>query len=507
VGKMFKKVLVANRGEIAVRVIKACQELGISTVTIYSEADAMAPHVKLADETKCLGDPTSTESYLNMNKVIDAAREFKAEAIHPGYGFLAENAKFAERCEKEGITFIGPGPKVIRAMGDKIQAKTTMEKANVPVIPGYHGEDQSDATLIKEGKRIGFPLMVKASAGGGGKGMRIVRKENELKDAIEGARRESKSAFSDDTLFIEKYLEEPRHIEFQILADNKGNTIHLYERECSIQRRHQKIIEEAPSTALTPALRKKMGEAAVKAAKAVGYSNAGTVEFMFSKGDFYFLEMNTRLQVEHPITEFTTATDIVKWQLRIAAGQPLTLKQNDIIQRGHSFECRIYAEDPENNFMPSTGLLEELKLPQAVNVRHDIGFDSGQEVTPYYDPMLAKLIVFGENREDAREKMMWALSNYVTMGINTNVSFLKKVMEMKPFIKGDITTHFIDDYLKGWSLTKGGIPDEVLVAVSIFDFLHKKTIDAGGTVQVVGMDEHTPWKSVGSWRIGQGGGG
>ncbi|MBU0497418.1 MAG: ATP-grasp domain-containing protein, partial [Candidatus Thermoplasmatota archaeon] len=338
---MFKKVLIANRGEIAVRIIKACQEMGIKTVAIYSDVDKKSPHTQLADETIALGEPTPSESYLNIPKIIDSALSTGVEAIHPGYGFLAENPDFAKACEDKNIKFIGPTPKVISLMGDKIAAKTTMERAKVPVIPGYHGSDQTLSTLTEQGIKIGFPLLVKATAGGGGKGMRIVHAQNELEQAIESAKRESKSAFGNDSVFLERYIDKPRHIEFQILADEYGHTIHLFERECSIQRRHQKIIEETPSPVMTPTLRKAMGDAAVAAAKAVHYTNAGTVEFMVDVNlNFYFMEMNTRLQVEHPITEYVSGVDLAKWQLRIAAGEHLTLKQNQLIQRGHAIECR-----------------------------------------------------------------------------------------------------------------------------------------------------------------------
>ncbi len=361
---MFKKVLIANRGEIAVRIIKACQEMGIRTVAVYSEVDKNAPHVQIADESINLGDPTPSESYLNIAKIIENATKVHAEAIHPGYGFLAENPDFAKACTDTGITFIGPTPEVIRLMGDKIEAKKTIAHADIPVIPGYHGVQQDLSTLLKEGKKIGFPLLVKATAGGGGKGMRIVHAESELEQSIESAKREAKSAFGNDSVFLEQYIDKPRHIEFQILADQHGHVIHLFERECSIQRRHQKIIEETPSPVMTPKLRETMGKAAVAAAKAVGYTNAGTIEFMVDgKQNFYFMEMNTRLQVEHPITEATTGIDLVKWQLRIASGMELTMKQKDLTQRGHALECRIYAEDPSNGFLPSIGTLKKSISP------------------------------------------------------------------------------------------------------------------------------------------------
>lgn len=497
---MFKKVLIANRGEIAVRIIKACQEMGIKTVAVYSEADRKSPHVELADETINLGDPAPSESYLNIAKIIKNATSVKAEAIHPGYGFLAENPDFAKACQDSGIKFIGPTPEVIRLMGDKIEAKNTIAQANIPVIPGYNGIKQDLTTLIKEGKKIGFPLLVKATAGGGGKGMRIVHAESELEQSIESAKREAKSAFGNNSVFLEQYIDKPRHIEFQILADEQGNVIHLFERECSIQRRHQKIIEETPSPALTPKLRESMGKAAVAAAKTVGYTNAGTIEFMVDgKQNFYFMEMNTRLQVEHPITEATTGIDLVKWQLRIASGMPLTLKQSDIIPRGHALECRIYAEDPSNGFLPSIGTLEKVEIPIGPNVRNDTGVETDFPVSPYYDPMLAKLTVSSENREESINKMIWALSHYVVLGVTTNISFLKKVLDHLEFRKGNITTHFINDYFKDWLVTKEGLPLDALIALAVYDSLHTQRQEV---VRYKEADPHSPWQHVGRWRMG-----
>ena len=476
--------------------------MGIKTVAVYSEVDKDAPHVHLADETVNIGDPTPIESYLNIPKIIEVTQEVGAEAIHPGYGFLAENPDFAKACDDKGIKFIGPNPKVISLMGDKIAAKKTMEQAEVPVIPGYHGPKQDTSSLIKEGKKIGFPLLVKAAAGGGGKGMRIVHSENTLAESIEGAKRESKSSFGDDTVFLEKYLDKPRHIEFQILADEHGKTIHLFERECSIQRRHQKIIEEAPSPVVTSKLRKKMGDAAVKAAETVGYTNAGTVEFMVD-GDlnFYFMEMNTRLQVEHPITEMTTGIDLAKWQLRIASGMNLTLKQSELLQRGHAIECRIYAEDPSNGFLPSIGTLKKVESPTGPNVRDDTGIYSGMKVTPYYDPMLAKLVVSSENRAESINKMIWALSRYVVLGVTTNIPFLKEVLDHKEFRKGNITTHFIDEHFKDWMVTKDGLPIDAIIALAVYDSMHSKRQEV---VRYKEADPHSPWKQVGRWRMGAG---
>ena len=496
---MFEKILVANRGEIAVRIIKACQEMGVKTIAICSDVDTKSPHVLIADESVNLGDPTPVESYLNIPKIVKIAQEYNAEAIHPGYGFLAENPDFAETCNKSGIKFIGPSPQVISLMGDKIAAKKTMEEAKIPVIPGYHGKKQDTNSLVNEGLDIGFPLLVKAAAGGGGKGMRIVRSEDMLADSIESAKRESKSSFGNDIVFLEKYLEKPRHIEYQILADEHGNVIHLFERECSIQRRHQKIIEESPSPIMTNKLREQMGNAAVKAAKAVGYSNAGTVEFMIDEDlNFYFMEMNTRLQVEHPITELTTGIDLAKWQLRIASGEKLTLKQNDLIQRGHAIECRVYAEDPKNGFLPSVGTLRKVEEPRGPNIRVDSGIISNMNITPYYDPMLSKLVTYAENRNECIEKMIWALSHYVIMGVTSNIYFLKKVLQHSEFHKGNTTTHFIDNYFKDWTVSKNALTVEALISLAIYDSLHSKKEE---TVRFKEADPHSPWKHMGRWRV------
>ena len=495
---MFEKVLIANRGEIAVRILTACHELGIKTVAVYSEVDSHSPHVHIADEAYPLGDPVPLESYLNIEKIITAAKEMGAEAIHPGYGFLAENPAFAERCEKESITFIGPSSKVIQLMGHKVEAKTTIKKAGVPVIPGYHGGDQKIDTLMEEGLTIGFPLLIKAAAGGGGKGMRIVRKKDDLKEYIESCKRESGKAFGDDSVFLEKYLDRPRHVEFQVLGDHHKNTIHLFERECSIQRRHQKIIEETPSPALTPELREKMGEAAVKTAQAVGYTNAGTVEFMVDGSkNFYFLEMNTRLQVEHPVTEFVTGVDLVKWQLKIASGEELTIHQDDLTQRGHAIESRIYAEDPQNNFLPSIGVLYYVGFPKGVNVRNDSGIETGMEVTSYYDPLLSKLTVYAETRTEAIQKMICALSDYAIMGVTTNISFLRRVLDHKSFRAGDITTHFIEDHKEVFSEPE--IPDEAIIAAALAETL--RITPEPTTVQVTTgvSDPYSPWRNSGDW--------
>jgi acetyl-CoA carboxylase biotin carboxylase subunit len=498
---MFKKILIANRAEIAVRVMRACQEMGICTVAVYSEVDSKAPHVQMADETVCIGPPAPAESYLNIGKIIAAAKQTGAEAIHPGYGFLSENPEFAKRCEAEGITFIGPSSEVIAKMGNKVEAKKVMAAAGVPIIPGYNGSMDDLEKVAAECDRIGYPVIVKAAAGGGGKGMHIVEARSHLANAVETARREAKSAFGDDTVFIERYLPETRHIEIQVLADKQGNVLHLFERECSIQRRHQKVIEETPSPALNPKLREKMGLAGVMAAKAAGYTNAGTCEFMFAGGQFYFLEMNTRLQVEHAITEATTGVDIVKWQIRIAAGEELTLSQSNITQRGHAIECRIYAEDPEKGFMPSTGTVQRFEAPAGVNVRHDMGIESGSEITPYYDPMLAKLIVSGETRDDAIRKMDWALSNYLALGVATNILFLKAVINHPEFKAGNLSTKFIERYFTDWNPSAGAPPVEVLIAAAIEEAV-RKGIATASDVTDAAHDQHSPWKTAGKWRVG-----
>lgn len=443
---MFSKILIANRGEIACRVIRACKEMGIKSVAVYSEADKDALHVKMADEAYLIGPAQAAQSYLNMDKIIEVAKESKAEAIHPGYGFLAENATFIRKVKDAGLVFIGPNAEAVEAMGFKTQARKTMMEAGVPVVPGT-AEGIKD---LEEAKRIaneiGYPVMVKASAGGGGIGMQIARNDSELEQAFKMCEMRAKAYFGDPTLYIEKYIENPRHIEIQVLADQKGNVIHLNERECSIQRRHQKVIEEAPSVVVTPELREKMGEAAKRAAKAINYDNAGTVEFLVDTDlNFYFLEMNTRIQVEHPVTEMITGFDLVKWQIKIAAGEPLTLKQEDIKINGHAIECRIYAEDPDKNFMPSPGKITKLSFPEMEGLRIDHGIYEGYTVTPYYDPLLAKMIAWGKDREEARQRMIEALKQTVIEGIKTNIPFHIKALSHPLFIEGKTYTNFIDN--------------------------------------------------------------
>ncbi|HMB46520.1 MAG TPA: acetyl-CoA carboxylase biotin carboxylase subunit [Candidatus Methanoperedens sp.] len=442
---MFKKILIANRGEIAIRVMRACRELDVKTVAVYSEVDKNALFAKYADEAYLIGPAPANQSYLNMDKIIEVAHKTGSQGIHPGYGFLSENEKFAERCQKEGITFIGPNGKTIESVGSKIAAKKTMKAAGIPVIPGSENGIGDLDEAIDVAEAIGYPIIVKASAGGGGIGMKVVRKTEELRETIESTRRVAKSSFGDATVFIEKYLEEPRHIEFQILADSYGNIIHVGDRECSIQRRHQKLIEESPSPIMTPQLREKMGQDAVKAAAAINYTNAGTIEFLYSKGDYYFLEMNTRLQVEHPITEIVTGVDLAKEQLRIASGEELSYKQSDIQQRGWAIECRLNAEDPLNNFTPSPGKLRRYRSSGGPGVRVDSGVHTGFTITPYYDSLISKLTVWGRDRDEAIARMKRALYEYIIVGVTTNIPFHKAVMNNPNFKRGELTTHFIED--------------------------------------------------------------
>jgi len=444
---MIKKLLIANRGEIAVRVIRSCKELGITSVAVFSDADRSSLHVRYADEAYHIGPSPSAQSYLDMDKIIEVAKKTGAQAIHPGYGFLSENAKFAERCQKEGIIFIGPSPYAILTMGDKITARKTMIGAGVPVVPGSSEKLANNRDIVKVAKEIGVPVMIKASAGGGGKGMRLVHKVSQLEEMIRIARSEAKAAFGDDSVYVEKYVESPHHIEFQILADNFGNTIHLCERECSIQRRHQKVIEETPSPIMTPELRVEMGMKAVLAAKAVNYSGAGTIEFLVDNNlNYYFLEMNTRLQVEHPITERVTGIDLVKEQIRIAENQPLNFKQEEIRQNGHAIECRIYAEDPDKNFVPCPGVIKHISIPLGLGIRHDGYIEDMFEIPIFYDPMVSKLIVWARTRPEAITRMKRALSEYKITGIKNSIKFLMKIMEVPDFYEGKYDTHFIQKH-------------------------------------------------------------
>lgn len=445
---MFEKILIANRGEIAVRIIRTCIKFGIKTVAVYSDADKDALHVQMADEAYHIGGSRVNESYLNIDKILEAAKLSNAEAIHPGYGLLSENASFAEKCEEAGIVFIGPSPEVIRNMGSKIEARKTMEEAGVPIVPGiaYPLTDAEEASLVA--KKIGFPVMLKASAGGGGIGMQIAHNEEEIRKAFAGNQKRATDFFGDGAMYVEKLISEPRHIEIQILADKYGQVLYLWERECSIQRRHQKVIEEAPSPFLDEETRKKMGEAAVKAAKAIGYTNAGTIEFLVDENkNFYFLEMNTRLQVEHPVTEEITGLDLVEWQLRIASGEQLPFEQSQIKRLGHAIETRIYAEDP-NTFFPSPGKITSMKIPEGEYVRHDLAVQENSNVTPFYDPMIGKLIVKGDNRSEAIERLEKALNEYKLEGIKTNIPMLLQVVGHEAFKEGKTTTNFVKEYIQ-----------------------------------------------------------
>ncbi|QUH23900.1 acetyl-CoA carboxylase biotin carboxylase subunit [Methanobacterium alkalithermotolerans] len=446
---MFDKILVANRGEIAIRVMRACRELEVDSVAIYSDADKTSLFAKYADESYHIGESTPSESYLNIEKIIDIAEKSKADAIHPGYGFLAENSNLGKECEKHGIKLIGPKGSVIEAMGDKITSKKLMRAANVPVIPGTDKGISSIDQGIKIAESIGYPVIVKASAGGGGIGMRTVYEEDELVRAIESTQSVASSAFGDSTVYIEKYLEEPRHIEFQIMADEQGNTIHLADRECSIQRRHQKLIEEAPSPIMTEDLRERMGSAAIKAATHIDYTNAGTVEFLYSNGDFYFLEMNTRIQVEHPITEIITNVDLVKEQIKIAAGNEICCSQEEVEVNGHAIECRINAEDPLSDFAPNPGKITGYRSPGGIGVRVDSGVYMNYTIPSFYDSMISKLIVWSPSRNDAINRMKRALREYVILGVKTTIPFHKAIMNHEAFQQGRLNTHFVDEHHKG----------------------------------------------------------
>ncbi len=443
----MKKILIANRGEIAIRVMQTAKKMGIKTVAIYSDIDRQSPHVKFADEAVLIGEAPSNKSYLLGQKIIDTAKQLHVDAIHPGYGFLSENAEFAELCEANNITFIGPKSKAIKIMGSKLAAKEAVKTYDIPMVPGTDEAIEDISVAKKIASKIGFPILIKASAGGGGKGMRIVEKESEFEAQMDRAISEAVNAFGDGSVFIEKYVSSPRHIEIQVMADTHGNIIHLFERECSIQRRHQKVVEEAPSSVLTPELRNKMGEAAVKVAKACDYVGAGTVEFLLDeKHNFYFLEMNTRLQVEHPVTELITNTDLVELQIRVARGEALPIKQSELKINGHALELRVYAEDPLNNFLPSVGKLEVYKIPEGKGIRVDNGFEQDMDIPIYYDPMLAKLITYGNTREEAIELMIKAIDAYEIRGVETTLSFGTYVCKHDAFRSGNFDTHFVKNH-------------------------------------------------------------
>ena len=500
---MIRRLLIANRGEIAVRIIRACRELGIETVAVYSDADAQAPHTRAADRAMPLGPSSPRESYLNSDKLIAAARASQADAVHPGYGFLSERAHFARACEAAGLVFVGPPASSLERMGSKTGARRLMIDAGVPVVPGVTPADQRDATLSSAIEQVGFPAMIKPAAGGGGIGMKVVRAVSEVAPALAAARREAAAAFGDPTLYVERLVERPRHVEIQVFADAHGHVVHLFERECSAQRRHQKTIEESPCPVLTPALRARMGAAAVAAARAVDYRNAGTVEFLLEGvGDdarFYFLEMNTRLQVEHPVTECVTGIDLVRTQLLVAGGEPLPFEQHTLTQRGHAIECRVYAEDPAQGFMPQAGPLLLYREPSGPGIRVDSGVMEGGAVSVYYDPMLAKLIVYAETRELARLRAIAALKDYAVLGIRTNISFLLRILQHPSFVNAEIDTGFLDR--EGAALAEGTtmpVPEEALLALAE----HLRTSGTQGTVRTVrtlGADQD-PFGTLGGWR-------
>lgn len=495
---MFKKILIANRGEIAVRIMATCREMGIATVAVYSEADRMARHVREADEAYEIGPAPASQSYLYGEKIIEIARQSGAEAVHPGYGFLSENTTFVEACEAAGIVFIGPPAAAMRLMGSKIAAKQLAQSVDAPTIPGYNGESQDDEVLLREACKIGFPLLIKASAGGGGKGMREVTDEDTFLAELAGARREAQASFGDSTVLLERRLLHPRHVEIQVLGDRHGNLVHLGERECSIQRRHQKIIEESPSVALTPELRTEMGAAAVRIAKAAGYVNAGTMEFMLDTDqNFYFLEMNTRLQVEHPVTELVTGLDLVRHQLLIAAGEPLALKQEEIGPRGHAIEVRLYAEDPGQNFLPSTGTVTQFSVPDGPGIRVDSGIASGDEITQYYDPMIAKLIVSGESRSSATARLQSMLTQTVVFGVTTNISLLQAIAMHPAFAKGSTYTNFLEEH--GLLAPDNAIASEenlnyALCAAALLE------LTSPAEPRSFNKQSRNPWQMLGPWR-------
>ncbi len=490
---MFKKILIANRGEIAVRVERACREMGIPTVAVYSEVDRHALHVRYADEAVLIGPSPASESYLVIDKIIGVAKKSGAEAIHPGYGFLAENPRFADRCEKEKIKLIGPSAHAMRTMGSKTVARRTVQAAGVPVVPGTIEPISTEKEVLRIAKEIGFPVMLKATAGGGGKGLRLVKEEGELHSSLRMAKSEAKSAFGDDSVYIEKYIEQPRHVEIQILGDSHGNYVHLCERECSIQRRHQKVIEESPSVIVTPEMRAAMGKVAIEAAMAVRYEGAGTCEFLVDgKRNFYFLEMNTRLQVEHPITEMVTGIDIVKEQIRVAAGEKLSIRQEDVFQTGHAIECRVYAEDPDRNFFPCPGLITSLRTPGGPGVRDDSGVFEGFEIPIYYDPIISKLVVWGKNRTEAIARMRRALNEYVVTGVKTTIPFHIRVMKNRHFIEGNFDTNFIDKvFFKEEGERRLEHGDVAMITAAIQAFLEErkhamaqKPVEAAGPVSM-----------------------
>jgi 3-methylcrotonyl-CoA carboxylase alpha subunit len=486
---LFAKILIANRGEIACRVVRTARRMGIATVAAYSEADSSALHVAMADEARLIGPPPARASYLKGDVIIAAARDSGAEAIHPGYGFLSENAEFAEACAAAGVVFIGPPPAAMRAMGSKAAAKALMQQAGVPVVPGYHGDDQDSAQLLAEAEKIGFPVLIKASGGGGGRGMRVVTAAGDFARALDGAKREAAGAFGDNRVLIERYLARPRHIEVQVFADAHGNIVHLYERDCSIQRRYQKIVEEAPAPGLKPKLRQAMAEAAVAAARACGYVGAGTVEFIVEKDRFYFMEMNTRLQVEHPVTEAVTNTDLVEWQLRVAAGEEFTRDQSQIALNGHAIEVRLYAENPARGFLPATGTLHRLRLPSPELARVETGVRGGDAVTPFYDPMIAKIIAWGPDRAVSRTRLARALAETGVLGVATNLGFLARVVGDPDFAGARLDTGFIERRRESLLAPAVPVPDRALAAAAM------------ACLPEAPMAANDPWARRDGWRL------
>ena len=499
---MFDKILIANRGEIACRIIHTAQRMGTHCVAVYSDADKDSPHVELADEAIHIGPSPAAESYLDINQIIDAAKKTGAQAIHPGYGFLSENAEFAQACDKNGIVFIGPPADAIQAMGSKIEAKRIVQEAGVPVVPGYHGDDQDIATLQQEAKRIGFPLLIKASAGGGGKGMRVVEDLDAFDNALQSAKREAKSSFGDDRMLLEKYLTQPRHIEIQVFADTHGNVLHLFERDCSIQRRHQKIIEESPAPGIDDKQRQKMYDAAIAATQAIDYVSAGTIEFIVQENEFYFMEMNTRLQVEHPVTEMICRQDLVEWQLRVANGAPLPCSQDELTSNGHAIEVRVYAEDTNNNFLPATGTLNHLKFPPtSKNTRIDSGVVAGDSIGIHYDPMIAKLIVWGDERSHAIGNLRSALNKTQVAGLVTNLEYLKSIASHPEFEKGNITTRFVEIHDADLIKEQKSTPDFALAMAC----LHSLLTEAEHAKRVAkhSSDPTSPWHHTDGWRLNE----
>ena len=499
---MFDKILIANRGEIACRVIKTARRMGITTVAVYSDADRDALHVRLADEAIHIGAAPARESYLLADKILAAAKETGAQAVHPGYGFLSENAAFAQACTDNGIRFVGPPTSAIEAMGSKSAAKNIMEKANVPLVPGYHGDDQNPELLRAASDKMGYPVLLKATAGGGGKGMRQVWSAQEFDEALAAAKRESLSSFGDDTMLVEKYLTKPRHVEVQVFCDTRGNAVYLAERDCSVQRRHQKVIEEAPAPNMSDDLRREMGETAVQAAQAINYTGAGTVEFLLDEdGSYYFMEMNTRLQVEHPVTEMVTGQDLVEWQLKVAYGEALPLRQEEVRVNGHAFEARIYAEDPDNDFLPVTGTLEFLQPPEeSTHVRVDTGVCQGDEVSVYYDPMIAKLIVWDESRERALQRLASALKEYRIGGTVTNLDFLYNLATSAPFVAAEVDTGFIEKHHELIFHDRQQDLEKELPLAAFALLLHKQRQNLSTSKT---SDPWSPWQSSGAWRLNE----